>query len=187
MLHYIFDHQTRIQNHQFSNSVNHQVIFFRILHSNGFSEEEIAERKAVVYSNTVTSMAAILRAMDNILHVPLEDPDREREKLLIFKVVDQSEENQAFTDEVANALMNLWGDKNVRKAYDMRAEYQLNDSAKYFLDSVARIHEPGYRPSEQDILYSRVATTGVVEVKFKIKDLDFRFVTFFSRKITFLG
>jgi len=146
----------------------------QILHSNGFSEEEIAERKAVVYSNTVTSMAAILRAMDNILHVPLEDPDREREKALIFKVVDQSEENQAFTDEVANALTNLWADKNVRKAYDMRAEYQLNDSAKYFLDSVSRIHEPGYRPTEQDILYSRVATTGVVEVKFKIKDLDFR-------------
>ena len=45
-----------------------------------------------------------------------------------------------------------------------------------FLDSVSRIHEPGYRPTEQDILYSRVATTGVVEVKFKIKDLDFRSV-----------
>uniref|UniRef100_A0A914RG50 Uncharacterized protein n=1 Tax=Parascaris equorum TaxID=6256 RepID=A0A914RG50_PAREQ len=44
----------------------------------------------------------------------------------------------------------------------------------FFLDSVTRIHEPGYRPSEQDILYSRVATTGVVEVKFKIKELDFR-------------
>lgn len=37
-----------------------------------------------------------------------------------------------------------------------------------------RIHEPGYRPTEQDILFSRVATTGVVEVKFKIKELDFR-------------
>lgn len=44
-----------------------------------------------------------------------------------------------------------------------------------FLNSVMRIHEPGYRPTEQDILFSRVATTGVVEVKFKIKELDFRY------------
>uniref|UniRef100_A0A915N713 G-protein alpha subunit n=1 Tax=Meloidogyne javanica TaxID=6303 RepID=A0A915N713_MELJA len=35
----------------------------QILHSNGFTEEEINERKAVVYSNTVTSMAAILKVM----------------------------------------------------------------------------------------------------------------------------
>jgi G-protein alpha subunit len=35
----------------------------QILHANGFTEEEIAERRAVVYSNTVTSMAAILKAM----------------------------------------------------------------------------------------------------------------------------
>ena len=38
-----------------------------------------------------------------------------------------------------------------------------------FLDSVSRLHEPGYRPTEQDILYSRVATTGVVEVKFMVR------------------
>ena len=75
-------------------------------------------------------MAAILRAMDNILHVPLEDSDRERDKTIIYRVVDAGDENQAFTEEVANACRNLWADKNVRKAYDMRSEYQLNDSAK---------------------------------------------------------
>ncbi|KAH7706269.1 ODR-3 protein, partial [Aphelenchoides avenae] len=146
----------------------------QILHSNGFTEEEIAERRSVVYSNTVTSMAAILKAMDNVLHVPLDDPEKEADKAVIYRVVEMGEENQPFTDETANACISLWSDKGVRKAYDMRSEYQLNDSAKYFLDSVARIHEPGYRPTEQDILFSRVATTGVVEVKFKIKDLDFR-------------
>lgn len=52
------------------------------------------------------------------------------------------------------------------------------------MDSVTRIHEPGYRPTEQDILFSRVATTGVVEVKFKIKDLDFRFF-FYLKKLKF--
>ncbi|TKR69251.1 hypothetical protein L596_021433 [Steinernema carpocapsae] len=146
----------------------------QILHKNGFTEEEVNEKKAVVYNNIVTSMASILKAMDNVLHIPLEDPDKETMKACVFKCIENGEESNALTDELANAVTALWHDKGVRKAYEMRSEYQLNDSAKYFLDSVGRIHEPGYRPTEQDILYSRVATTGVVEVKFKIKDLDFR-------------
>lgn len=45
-------------------------------------------------------------------------------------MVDAGDESEPFTDEVANALVSLWNDKAVRKAYDMRSEYQLNDSAK---------------------------------------------------------
>ncbi|VDK77922.1 unnamed protein product [Litomosoides sigmodontis] len=146
----------------------------QILHSNGFTEGEINERKAVVYNNTVTSMYAILKAMDSIIHIPLDDPSKEPEKEIVFRVVEAGDESKPFTDELAKALVSLWNDKNVQKAAHMRSEYQLNDSAQYFLDSVMRIHEPGYRPTEQDILFSRVATTGVVEVKFKIKELDFR-------------
>uniref|UniRef100_A0A915N2J7 Uncharacterized protein n=1 Tax=Meloidogyne javanica TaxID=6303 RepID=A0A915N2J7_MELJA len=113
--------------------------------------------------------------MDNVLHMPMDDASKERDRNLIFRAIENGEENLPFTDPIAKALQNLWGDKAVKKAYEMRSEYQLNDSAKYFLDSVSRIHEPGYRPTEQDILYSRVATTGVVEVKFIIKgNMEFR-------------
>ena len=43
-----------------------------------------------------------------------------------------------------------------------------------FLASVERIAAPDYRPSEQDILLSRIKTTGIVEVKFQMKNVDFR-------------
>lgn len=33
----------------------------RILHSNGFTEEEINEKKAIVYSNVVSSICTILK------------------------------------------------------------------------------------------------------------------------------
>ncbi|KAK6016022.1 hypothetical protein OSTOST_18499 [Ostertagia ostertagi] len=49
----------------------------RILHSNGFTEEEINEKKSIVYNNVVTSMCTILKAMDNVLHIPLEDGEKE--------------------------------------------------------------------------------------------------------------
>uniref|UniRef100_A0A7I4YV97 Guanine nucleotide-binding protein subunit alpha n=1 Tax=Haemonchus contortus TaxID=6289 RepID=A0A7I4YV97_HAECO len=151
-----------------------ELFICRILHSNGFTEEEINEKKAIVYNNVVSSMCTILKAMDNVLHIPLEDGEKEKEKAIVLRVQENGEESEPLTDEVSKAIQSLWSDPGVKKAFEMRSEYQLTDSAKYFLDSCSRISEAGYRPSEQDILYSRVATTGVVEVKFKIKELDFR-------------
>ncbi|CAJ0957216.1 unnamed protein product, partial [Mesorhabditis belari] len=122
----------------------------QILHSNGFTEDEINEKKRSFLAT-------------------LED-----DKSMVYKVQEMGQEAEPITLELAQALQRLWDDPGVKKGYEMRAEYQLTDSAKYFLDNVIRISEAGYRPSEQDILFSRAATTGVVEVKFKIKDLDFR-------------
>ena len=43
-----------------------------------------------------------------------------------------------------------------------------------FLSNIERIGAPDYKPTEQDILLSRIKTTGIVEVKFKMKNVDFR-------------
>ncbi len=43
-----------------------------------------------------------------------------------------------------------------------------------FLNSLDRIAAADYRPTQQDILLSRIKTTGIVEVKFKMKNVDFR-------------
>ena len=48
-------------------------------------------------------------------------------------------------------------------------EYQLSDCAKYFLEHVTRLGQHGYIPTTQDILHTRVRTSGIVEVKFHIK------------------
>ncbi len=50
----------------------------------------------------------------------------------------------------------------------------MNDSAKYFLDQLDVIGNPSYLPSIQDILRSRVKTTGIVEINFKLKEFNFR-------------
>jgi len=44
----------------------HDVLFLRIIHENGYSSEERAQYQPVVYSNTVQSMVAILRAMERL-------------------------------------------------------------------------------------------------------------------------
>lgn len=53
-------------------------------------------------------------------------------------------------------------------------EYQLNDSAAYYLNSLDRISHPNYIPKQQDVLRTRVKTTGIVETHFSFKGLHFK-------------
>lgn len=55
-------------------------------------------------------------------------------------------------------------------------EYQLNDSAAYYLNSLDRISKSNYIPTQQDVLRTRVKTTGIVETHFTFKDLHFKWV-----------
>lgn len=47
----------------------------RIIHEDGFSGDDVKQYKPVVYSNTIQSLAAILRAMDS-LGIEFGDKDR---------------------------------------------------------------------------------------------------------------
>lgn len=44
-----------------------------------------------------------------------------------------------------------------------------------YLDSLDRIGATDYQPTEQDILRTRVKTTGIVETHFTFKNLHFRY------------
>ena len=50
----------------------------------------------------------------------------------------------------------------------------MNDSAGYFLDELHRIGDMSYLPNEQDVLRTRVKTTGIVETHFEYKNLHFK-------------
>lgn len=43
-----------------------------------------------------------------------------------------------------------------------------------YLNDLERLIQPGYVPTEQDVLRSRVKTTGIIETQFSFKDLHFR-------------
>lgn len=46
-----------------------------------------------------------------------------------------------------------------------------------FLDDLDRLGAKDYQPTEQDILRTRVKTTGIVEVHFSFKNLNFKWVS----------
>ena len=51
---------------------------------------------------------------------------------------------------------------------------QLNDSAAYYLNALDRICSPHYVPTQQDVLRTRVKTTGIIETQFTFKGLKFK-------------
>ncbi|KAJ2966906.1 hypothetical protein NUW54_g13669 [Trametes sanguinea] len=53
-------------------------------------------------------------------------------------------------------------------------EFQLNDSAVYYFNAIDRMAAPNYMPTDQDILRSRVKTTGITETTFKVGELTYK-------------
>lgn len=47
--------------------------------------------------------------------------------------------------------------------------------SRSYLSDLERLVTPGYVPTEQDVLRSRVKTTGIIETQFSFKDLNFRY------------
>ena len=101
----------------------------KIIHDSGFTTEDFKQYKPVVYSNTIQSMVAILRAMPN-LGISFGNNERESDAKSVFDVVSRMEDTEPFSDELLSGMMRLWKDQGVQECFARSNEYQLNDSAK---------------------------------------------------------
>ncbi|VDM80027.1 unnamed protein product [Strongylus vulgaris] len=139
----------------------------KIMHANGYSEQEIQEKKFVVYMNIVQSMAALLDAMET-LGVPFDNNSMEALRQvvamatihgkLVRKVYASGCEFIDWGPELRSAVRELWADGGVRKT---------------FFNDLDRISKKNYKPSIQDILHTRVPTSGVVQFYFTMKGINF--------------
>ncbi|CAG9864193.1 unnamed protein product, partial [Phyllotreta striolata] len=145
----------------------------KIIHESGFTPEDHKQYRPVVYSNTIQSLVAILRSMPN-LGISYGNNEREIDGKMVFDVIQRMEDTEPFSEELLAAMKRLWTDSGVQECFGRSNEYQLNDSAKYFLDDLDRLGAKDYQPTEQDILRTRVKTTGIVEVHFSFKNLNFK-------------
>jgi guanine nucleotide-binding protein G(q) subunit alpha len=146
----------------------------RIIHGTGYSEEDKRSHVKLVYQNIFMAMHSMIRAMDT-LKIQYRDKRNEHEHTALVRSVDY-ETVTTFEPPYIEAIKSLWNDPGIKECYDRRREYQLTDSAKYYLDSIDRIASPGYLPTEQDVLRVRVPTTGIIEYPFDLENIIFRMV-----------
>lgn len=144
----------------------------KVIHEDGYTAEECISHTSVVYSNTVQSMLAILRAMGR-LKIPFENQEASEMAKDCFELAQKLEDGE-MTSQLANVMECLWRNPSVQACFLRNREYQLNDSAEYFLNELSRIKRRDYIPNVNDVLRTRVKTTGIVETNFRYKDLSFQ-------------
>lgn len=143
----------------------------KIIHLDGFSNEERLSYKTIIYNNTVHSMRALISACAN--HPEFGTIAEENEPHA--KTV-QDCEPVNFGSKEAEAIKALWNDPAIKKAFENQAQFQLNDSAAYYFGRVDSLAEKDYIPNEQDVLRSRAKTTGIIETEFTIEKTKFHMV-----------
>ncbi|KAL1924713.1 uncharacterized protein VTP21DRAFT_4367 [Calcarisporiella thermophila] len=144
----------------------------KLIHDGGYSNDERESFKEIIFSNTVQSMRVILEAMET-MGISLASDISKHHAGVILGMPTQIESDQ-LPAEVGVAIRELWRDEGVQACFRRSREYQLNDSAKYYFDAIDRISAPNYFPTDQDVLRSRVKTTGITETTFHIGDLTYR-------------
>ncbi|ODM92160.1 Guanine nucleotide-binding protein G(i) subunit alpha [Orchesella cincta] len=144
----------------------------KIIHERGYNLEECTQYKPVVFSNTIQSLMAIIRAMSQ-LRISFADESNIETAKTFFTAASSCEEGE-LSVELAQPMKRLWQDGGVQCCFSRSREYQLNDSAAYYLNSLDRISKPDYVPTQQDLLHARIKTTGIVETQFYFKNLHFK-------------
>lgn len=146
----------------------------KIIHESGYTSDECKLYRPVVHSNTIQSLLAIIRAMGQ-LKIDFKDPSRADDARQFFTVAGATSSQECeITPELSSLMKRLWQDPGLQHCFARSREYQLNDSASYYLNALDRISQPSYTPTQQDVLRTRVKTTGIVETHFVFKELHFK-------------
>eukprot|EP00455_Lapot_gusevi_P029606 TRINITY_DN3170_c0_g3_i2.p1 TRINITY_DN3170_c0_g3~~TRINITY_DN3170_c0_g3_i2.p1 ORF type:complete len:105 (+),score=30.60 TRINITY_DN3170_c0_g3_i2:127-441(+) len=66
--------------------------------------------------------------------------------------VSELKADDPITYQVSQYLKLLWADPGIQHTYELRANFQLNDSAKYFFERLDDMALPEWVPSKQDVI-----------------------------------
>ncbi|XP_019373772.1 PREDICTED: guanine nucleotide-binding protein subunit alpha-14 [Gavialis gangeticus] len=145
----------------------------RIIHGSGYTDEDRKSFTKLVYQNIFTAMQAMIRAMDTLKIQYTSAENKENAQTIREVEVDKV---TMLERKQVEAIKKLWEDPGIQECYDRRREYQLSDSAKYYLTDIDRIAMPSFVPTQQDVLRVRVPTTGIIEYPFDLENIIFRMV-----------
>jgi len=138
------------------------------IYGKGFSDEDRKEYVPIVHSNVMGAIKTLCEQLDELagkISGSLKvHPSLEPSKQFVL----ETKETTEIDSKVAAHLAALWADQAIQNVYGHRSMYQLSDSTAYFLDKIQEVGRPGYIPNEQDVLRSRVRTTGIIENDFVI-------------------
>lgn len=139
----------------------------KILYGKGFAGADLERWRAAVFQNTISSMKAVCQACEDLGLFEEVQAKPEFETMLDIP-------NSAEVDEeVARVVKTLWNDPGIQKTWERRSEFQVYDSNRHFFEKVEEISAASYVPNNDDILHSRIRTSGIVEEAYVINGVNF--------------
>nr|AAL11437.1 G-protein alpha subunit 1 [Phytophthora palmivora] len=139
----------------------------KILYGASLTEEEKRHCTPIIYNNVVTSMKMLIEQCTEmklkgevVCAQDFED---------IRTLSDEAEVNPV----VGQKIKNLWTDPGIVATWNRRAEFQIIESVKYNSNDLDRIMRDDYAATQQDMLYARVRTSGIVEERYQIDGATF--------------
>ena len=139
----------------------------KLIYGEGFDLATRMGMRTVIYSNVIQGTKVLIEAA-----AKLEMPLGAVEELgaAFLKDVDDKDK---IDDALAATIGELWADPNIQDIFDKRAEFQLFDSYNKFARDIERIGDEDYEPTVNDVLRSRVRTSGIVEERYVIDNGQF--------------
>lgn len=135
------------------------------IYGTGFPEHERKTYVAIIHNNIILAMKTLVQ-MAAHLGYTVNCPAKGK--------FDDFKGDEEIDTVLAGEIQQLWADAGIQSTYGDRAKFQLTDSTAYFFGKIAEVGQPSYIPTEQDVLRSRVRTTGIVENHFDIEGNQFK-------------
>jgi len=143
----------------------------KIIHLTGFPEQERIGFKNIIYHNVVRAIVTLIEEAQ-ARGMSIQD-DAAVQKLLDIPLNGTA---ISYTPDIAKAVESLWAEESIKEVFGRSSEFQLDDSASYFLDNCQKFAANGYIPEECDILRARAKTTGIVEIHFVVNKKNYMLV-----------
>ncbi|BGP36002.1 guanine nucleotide-binding protein subunit alpha [Rhodotorula toruloides] len=147
----------------------------RLMYAHPYTEREREEYREIVFLNSLQSMQAVLRGFE-VVQLLIPHTVRPAAEYLISlaseDAIDPSSHNMV--PQVRDAIIALWAEPTTKQVVALSSRFQLNDSASYFFDAMPRVGARNYVPTDQDILRTRVRSTGIVEEEYQVRGQKLR-------------
>ena len=139
----------------------------KVINKNGYTEKERKDFIGIIHMNVCTEMKKMCNAFEKTgTAVPAD-----LQPMIAQFIADSADEK--LTPSLGELIASMWAHSAMKEIFLRRSEFQLNDSAEFYFGEVVRLSSPSYIPTVDDVLRSRVRTTGIVQSDFTIKNLNF--------------
>jgi hypothetical protein len=135
----------------------------KIIHGGGYTDREREAYRDIIHDNIITAMQVLYDALA-VFDVAISSPELAQEAAEWFDAL-----NPTVTTAPLDLFGRMWADAGVQEVYSRRHLLQLSDGAAHYMESLGRLADPKWVPTDKDVLHARLPTRGVHEYVFGTK------------------